>query len=100
MEEKVTRRNIVDHLINKELAYVGKTMDDIKDDPEWYRNNTMTKEQYEEWKEYSKKLMKKVLKYKKHFIDREFAMLDLMYGLKVLEEENKEEENKEEENKI
>lgn len=94
MEEKITRANIVDHLINKELAYVGKTMEDIKDDPEWYRNNTMTKEQYEEWKEYSKKLMKKVLKYKKHFIDREFAMLDLMYGLKVLEE-NKE-ENKEE----
>lgn len=90
MEEKITRANIVDHLINKELAYVGKTMEDIKDDPEWYRNNTMTKEQYEEWKEYSKKLMKKVLKYKKPFIDREFAMLDLMYGLKVLEE-NKEE---------
>lgn len=88
MEEKVTKNNVVNHLINKELAYVGKTIEDIKDDPEWYRNNTMTKEQYEEWKEYSKKTLKKVLRFNKKFIDREFAMLDLMYGLKVIEEDN------------
>ena len=93
MEEKVTKKNVVNHLINKELAYVGKTIEDIKDDPEWYRNNTVTKEQYEEWKEYSKKTLKKVLRYNKNFIDREFAMLDLMYGLKVIEEDNIEENN-------
>lgn len=92
MEEKVTRHNIVEHLINKELAYVGKTIEDIKDDPEWYRNNTMTESQHAEWKEYSIKTLKKVLKYPKKLIDREFGMLDLMYGLKIVKDNGDERE--------
>lgn len=86
-EEKVTRDNLVEHLINKQLEYVGKTIQDVKDDPNWYTNNTLTKEQHTEWKEYCLKLMKKHL-VRKHRLDYEFGMFDLMYGLKVIEEAN------------
>jgi len=83
--EKITKQNLAEHLIQKQLEYVGKTIEDIKSDEKWYNNNTLTKEQYEEWKDYSLKLIKKTIKYRKSFVEREFAMFDLMYGLKVIE---------------
>lgn len=86
-EEKLTKDNLVNHMINKQLEYVGKTIEDVKDDPNWYTNNTLTKEQHAEWKEYCLKLMKKHL-VRKHRLDYEFGMFDLMYGLKVIEEPN------------
>jgi hypothetical protein len=83
--EKITKQNLAEHLIQKQLEYVGKTIEDIKSDEKWYNNNTLTKEQYEEWKDYSLKLIKKTIKYRKSIVEREFAMFDLMYGLKVIE---------------
>jgi aminoglycoside/choline kinase family phosphotransferase len=83
--EKITKQNLAEHLIQKQLEYVGKTIEDIKLDEKWYNNNTLTKEQYEEWKDYSLKLIKKTIKYRKSIVEREFAMFDLMYGLKVIE---------------
>ena len=56
-DEKVTKDNIVEHMINKQLEYVGKTIEDVREDPNWFTNNTLTKEQYTEWKEYCLKLM-------------------------------------------
>jgi hypothetical protein len=85
---KITRENLVNHLIQKELDYVGKTIEEIKNDPEWYRNYTLTEEQHKEWKEYSMKTIKKVLKTTKLRTESEFAWLDLMYGLRVLQNDN------------
>lgn len=85
---KLTKEELVNHLIQKELDYVGKTIDEIRDDDEWYRNNTLTTEQYEEWKTYAKKLIKEQLKCTSQKVDYEFAMFDLMYGLKVIENDN------------
>ena len=58
-DEKVTKDNIVEHMINKQLEYVGKTIEEVREDPNWFTNNTLTKEQYTEWREYCLKLMKK-----------------------------------------
>lgn len=85
---KLTKEELVKHLIQKELDYVGKTIEDIKGDDEWYSNNTITTEQYEEWKTYAKKLIKEQLKCTSKKVDYEFAMFDLMYGLKVIENDN------------
>lgn len=83
--EKINKENLIEHLIQKELEYVGKTIEDIKSDQDWYSNNTLTNEQYEEWKNYSINLIKKITKFPKSLAEREFAMIDLTYGLKVIE---------------
>ena len=44
--KKLTPETLSKHLVEKQLAYIGKTFDEIKDDPEWYSNNTMTQKQY------------------------------------------------------
>ena len=85
---KITRQNLVNHLIQKELDYVGKTVDGVKDEPDWYTNYTLTPEQHDEWKSYCLKTIKKVLRTTKHRTESEFAWLDLMYGLKVLKNDN------------
>ena len=53
MKEKVNRTNITDHLIEYQLQMIGKTVEDVKDDEEWYFNNTFTQEQHEEFKRYA-----------------------------------------------
>ena len=80
---KLTEQTIAMHLINEQLAYVGKTWDDVKDDPEWFRNNQLTKKQYKEWKEYSIKRIKEVYKFDYQQAELEFSYFDMGYGLSV-----------------
>lgn len=86
-KDRITRDNIAQHLIQKELDYVGKTIEEVKSDPEWFVNNTLTEQQHQEWKDYSISLIKKTLRTNQKKAEYEFAMLDLAYGLKVLKEE-------------
>ncbi len=37
---------VTEHFISKESEMIGKKIEDVKDDKEWYRNNTLTNEQY------------------------------------------------------
>ena len=80
---KLTEQTIAMHLINEQLAYVGKTWDEVKDDPEWFSNNRLTKKQYAEWKEYSIKQIKKVYKFDFQQAELEFSWFDMGYGLSV-----------------
>ncbi len=80
---KINEQNITMHLIDKQLAYVGKTWNDIKDDPEWFKNNQITRSQYNEWKEYSIKTIQKVYKFNKQQAEYEFSWFDLGYGLSI-----------------
>ena len=91
-EEKVNKDNIekIENEISqkkKQLEYFEKTIEDVKEDPNWFTNNTLTKEQHTEWREYCLKLMKKHLA-RKHRLEYEFGMFDLMYGLKVIDGSN------------
>ena len=83
MEEKVIRKNLVNHLISKQLSYVNKTIDDIKDDELWYQTNTLTEDQFSEWKEYCLKTIKKTIKCTKEAANKEFMWFNLQFGLKV-----------------
>ncbi len=80
---KLTEQTIAMHLINEQLAYVGKTWNDVKDDPEWFRNNQLTKKQYKEWKEYSINRIKEVYNFDYQQAELEFSYFDMGYGLSV-----------------
>ena len=80
---KLTEQTIAMHLINEQLAYVGKTWDDVKDDPEWFRNNQLTKKQYNEWKEYCIDEIKRVYNFTWQQASVEFEWFNLGYGLSI-----------------
>jgi hypothetical protein len=80
---KLTEQTIAMHLINEQLAYVGKTWEEVKNDPEWFSNNQLTKKQYKEWKEYSIKRIREVYNFDYQQAELEFSYFDMGYGLSV-----------------
>lgn len=82
--EKVTRDNLSMHLVEFQLKMIGKTIMDIKDDPEWYHNNTMNVEQLTDFNVYALPLIKKVLKVSNQRAKEILAWFDLGYGLRVV----------------
>ena len=83
METKITRENISRHLIEYQLAMVGKSMMDTLDDDKWYFNITMTTEQFTEFKKYSIKLIKKVFKCNTTRAKSTFDWFNLAFGLRI-----------------
>lgn len=81
--EKVTRKNIAEHLVEYELRLVGKTMNDVMDDKQWYINNTLTREQADAFKKYSIALIKKTFKCNKSKAESTFNWFWLQFGLKI-----------------
>jgi hypothetical protein len=77
-------------LINKmfEIAGHSVTFDDIKERTDnWYTQWTMTEEQNKEWREWGVTFLKKKKRWPKNFAEREMAMFDLCYGLKIEQNE-------------
>ena len=83
METKITRENITRHLIEYQLAMVGKSMMDTLDDDKWYFNITMTREQFEEFKLYAVKLIRKTFKCNKLNGEKRFDSFNLALGLRI-----------------
>ena len=83
MKAKINRTNITDHLIEYELQMIGKTMEDVKSDEEWYTNNTFTQEQHDQFKAYAIPLLKKIFKFNKAKAESTFSWFDLQFGLKI-----------------
>tara|TARA_R110000868_G_scaffold406263_1_gene686523 strand:- start:877 stop:1134 length:258 start_codon:yes stop_codon:yes gene_type:complete len=83
MKAKVNRTNISEHLIEYQLNMIGKTINDVKGDEEWYSNNTMTQEQHDEFKRYAIPLLKKIFKFNKAKAEQTFGWFDLQFGLKI-----------------
>lgn len=76
-------------IINKMFEIAGNklTYDDVKETKEdWWHINTMTQAQNDEWREWMEKyLTKQKLTYSKKLADREARMIDLMYGLRIVD---------------
>ena len=73
-------------IINKmfEIAGHDVTYNDIKDRKDaWYTDWTMTMEQDEEWKKWMRDYFIKECKMLKGLVEREAAMVSLMWGLKI-----------------
>ena len=81
---KITRENIADHLIEFQLKLVGRTVEDAKQDPWWFSNITMTKEQHTEFMVYAFPLVKKVFRCNKEKAWRTLDWFNLQFGLKIV----------------
>jgi len=82
--EQKKEKLLVD-IINKmfEIAGHNVTFEDIKDrKDDWYNQWTMTEEQYEQWRKWGSKEIKKLMKLTDVYADRQMAMIGLNYGLK------------------
>jgi hypothetical protein len=77
---------IVETMINKMFEIAGHSVvfEDIKDRTDnWYQQWTMTEEQNKEWREWGIKYLKKQKHLVKYYAERQMAMFDLNYGLKL-----------------
>ena len=77
---------VVEEMINKMFEIAGHqvTFEDIKGRTDkWYQEWTMTEAQNKEWREWGIKYLKKKKGLYKHYAERQMAMFDLMYGLKI-----------------
>jgi hypothetical protein len=84
---KDKRREVVIEIINKELEKHGKTFSDVWGKDYWFNEHTMTTKEWEVWKDFSINLMRTRLRFSKKVAEKEFAWLNLMWGLKIDEEE-------------
>ena len=80
---KITRDNINRHLVEYELAMVGKTIMDTFNDDRWYFNITMTREQFIEFKLYAVRLIRKTFKCNKHNGELRFDVFNHALGLRI-----------------
>jgi hypothetical protein len=72
-------------IINKMFEIAGHkvTFEDIKVRKDaWYNDWTMTEDQYNEWRKWGSKELKKKLKLTDVYADRQMSMIGLNWGLK------------------
>lgn len=79
----INRTNVAEHLVEYQLAMVGKSMQEALMTPEWYSDWTITNEQHEKLKEYAIPLLKKVFKCNKGKAEAIFSWFDFQFGLRI-----------------
>lgn len=92
---KINRKNVAKHLMTYQLDLVGKDLDDtLSDDWEQW---TLTVEQYEKFRQYSIKTLKKVFKFNTNKAKDTFRWFYRHFGLSIDDKNNliKTEENNE-----
>lgn len=83
MTNKINRTNVANHLLEYQLAMIGKTIQEAKKDDMWYFNWTLTQAQYEEFKKYAIPLLKKVFKFNTRKAQQTFDWFNLQFGLRI-----------------
>lgn len=81
--EKITRDNIMKHLIEYQLEMVGKSLLDTLDDDKWWFNITMTTEQHQEFKKYAVKLIRKIFRCNRLKGEKTFDWFNGQFGLRI-----------------
>ena len=79
------RDKILEMMINAELKPHGKKMKDVLGKDKWFTKYTFkTEKDYSKWKDFCIDLMTKKVspKQSQSVAEKEFQMLDLMYGLR------------------
>jgi hypothetical protein len=79
----INRTNIATHLVEYQLAMIGKTIEEAKKDDMWFFNWTITQKQADELRAYAIPLIKKVFKCNKSRAERTFSWFNLEFGLRV-----------------
>jgi hypothetical protein len=80
---KITRDNITKHLVEYQLKMVGKTLLDTLDDDNWYFNITMTQTEYEEFRKYAIKLIRKTFRCNRLRGESTFDWFNMQFGLRI-----------------
>ena len=80
---KITRDNITKHLVEYQLQMVGKTLLHTLDDDNWYFNITMTQTEYEEFRKYAIKLIRKTFRCNRLRGESTFDWFNLQFGLRI-----------------
>jgi hypothetical protein len=93
MSSKVNRTNVCDHLVDYQLAMVGKTMAEAYKNENWFHEWTITEEQHTQFRSYAIPLIKKVFKCNKKRAEGIFSWFDLSFGLRVDNEKTDNYEN-------
>lgn len=93
MKSKETNEEFINRLVNKSLEPYKVTFQEVKktlyNELPWYQHFTFkTKEEYESWKDYCKKEIKKRYKINSYLVDMEFEWLNLTFGLRNEYEQN------------
>lgn len=83
MEKKITRTNIAEHLLDYELAMIGKTRLDIVDDDRWTFHLTMTFSQSTQLKDYAIPLLQKTFRFNKSKAIDCFQWWKEQFGLRI-----------------
>ena len=78
---KINRKNVAKHLMRYQLDLVGKDLDDTLEE-EWDQW-TLTVEQYEKFKAYSIKTLKKVFKFNTNKAKNTFEWFYKHFGLTI-----------------
>lgn len=85
--KKKTEQEIAKDLINAMFQIAGHdvTFDDVVKEPEGYYNRyTWSPEQENQWMSWATDYVKKNLKHRSTYADREVAMFNLSYGLRTV----------------
>lgn len=83
---KITKDNIVEHLVNKMFEIIGvdnnyQNLIETKNET-WFQDYTWNKDQEESFKIYTLPLIKKIYKLNKDVVNRNYYWFLLQYGLR------------------
>jgi|694.fasta_scaffold00580_18 hypothetical protein len=82
MATRTQREEFTMVAILKQLEIAGVDPTVLSQDKEWFSNNTITKEQHDEWKKWFIAEARKTFKMNKKLVEREFQWFNLSYGLR------------------
>ena len=81
--KKITRENIADHLMEYQLAMVGKRIEDIMDDDKWKEHFAVTSKQRAEFKRYAIPLLEKTFKFNRSRAEATYAYFISTCGVRI-----------------
>lgn len=84
LKQKITRENMIYHLMSTQLDIVGKTVLEATMSPHWRREWSMSTEDFENFESYAIPLIKKVYKCNKKKAKNTFDWFQQNYGLTIL----------------
>lgn len=81
---KINRYTIEQHLLEKQLSYIGHTLKDAVENPNWKNEWVFPKEDIEDFTKYAIPLFKKVFKTNRSIAVNNFNWFLVKYKLKVI----------------
>lgn len=80
---KPTRETLAMHLVEMQMDMIGKTFEDAEANQNWFNENTMTSEQFLEFRNKAISIIKKVYRCNKATASKNFDWWNLNWGLRI-----------------